>query len=411
MPGLDYNTLVVLVGTVALGIAAGVTGSLALLRRRSLLADALAHATLPGVCLAYLWTGERSLPVLLCGALLSGLLGVVIVSWLPRVTRIRTDAAIGLVLGVFFGIGIALSGHIQRTVTDASQAGLDSLLLGRTAGMLFNDTVAIGVASLAVIGVVFFLRKEFLISCFDPGFGEVEGWPVLALDLLQLFLLAVTVVLALPAVGVVLTAAMLVIPAVSARLWVDRFGILMILAAIIGGATGGLGTLLSARFESLPAGPVIVLVSSSLFIISLLCAPRRGVIARALRSRSRTLNRETRRLLALLLEAKSRGKNTVPHSHLLGRERSVRRRSLDSAIARGWVQLDGDGISLTEGGHQRALRGRRALQLWHAYLEDAASIDRDLVDLDEEQIEKILPAEKVLELERLLSSRTEGGDG
>lgn len=408
MPHLDYNTLVVLLGTVALGIAAGVTGSLSLLQRRSLLADALAHATLPGVCIAYLWTGARTLPLLLCGALVTGLIGVFIVSWLPRVTRVRTDAAIGLVLGVFFGIGIALSSYIQRAVSDASQAGLDSLLLGRTAGMLLADSVSIGIASLAVISVVFLLRKEFLISCFDPGFGKVDGWPVVALDLLQLLLLAITVVLALPAVGVVLTAAMLVVPAASARLWVDRFGLLIILAAIIGGTTGGLGTLISAQFEALPAGPIIVLVGSLLFTISLFCAPRRGVIARASRNRARTLNREIRRLLTILLDAKSRGKESLPRSHLLGRDGAVRQRSLDEAIAGNWVEIAGNDVSLSESGHQRALRGKRALQLWHAYLQDQAAIDRDLVDLDEEQIEKILPPDRVLELEKLLSIRNRG---
>lgn len=408
MPNLDYNTLIVLAGTVTLGIAAGVTGSLSLLQRRSLLADALAHATLPGVCIAYLWTGSRTLPLLLLGALFTGLLGVLIVSWLPRVTRVRTDSAIGLVLGVFFGIGIALSSYIQRTVNDASQAGLDSLLLGRTAGMLMSDSISIGIASLVVVLVVILLRKEFLISCFDPGFGKVDGWPVIVLDLLQLLLLAITVVLALPAVGVVLTAAMLVVPAASARLWVNRFGYLVIVSAIIGGVTGGLGTLISARFESLPAGPVIVLVGSFLFTISLLCAPRRGVIARASRNRTRTLNREIRRLLTVLLDAKSRGKRFLPRSHLLGRDGAVRQRSLSAAIAGDWVKTRGNDVYLSESGHHRALRSKRALQLWHAYLQDEAAIDRDLVDLDEEQIEKILPPDRVLQLEQMLSQSDRG---
>ena len=273
---LDYNTMVVLAGTTALGLAAGSTGSLALLRRRALLADALSHATLPGICLAFLLSGSRSFPTLLFGGFLTGVLGVVVVVAISRRGRVREDAAIGIVLGCFFGAGIALSGIIQKRGADAAQAGLDNFLLGQTAGMLKGDAITIGIIALLTVILVITLGKEWKLICFDPDFAEIEGWPVRLLDLLLMLLITATVVIALPAVGVVLTAAILILPATAARLWVDRLGPMLIVSSTIGVLSVEDGALISALSSRIWAGPFFVLGAAGATMAALLFLCRLG---------------------------------------------------------------------------------------------------------------------------------------
>ena len=275
--GMGYTTLIVLSGTALLGACCGMVGSFAVLRRRALLGDALSHAALPGVCLAFLIFQERFLPVLLLGALLSGVLGVTIVTGLCFSTRIKEDAALGIVLSVFYGAGIALSRYIQNQTLRGSQAGLESYILGKTSAMILGDVCWIAAVAVFNLLLVLLLFKEFQAAAFDRDFARAQGWPAGRLDLLLMVMIAVTVVIALPAVGVVLMAALLITPAAAARFWTDRLGTLLAVAALFGALTGGIGTLLSSRYNW-AAGPSIVLVGAAFFALSLLLGSRRGLL-------------------------------------------------------------------------------------------------------------------------------------
>jgi manganese/zinc/iron transport system permease protein len=279
---ISYNTTVVLAGSALLGAGAGVVGSFAVLRRRALTGDALSHATLPGLCLAFLVLGERSLPAMLFGALCTGVLGVAVISALRRWTRIKEDAAIGIVLGVFFGAGIALSGIIQKLVTAGSKAGLESYIFGKTAGMIASDVYLIGGMSAVCTLLIVLLYKEFKLAVFDAGFATAQGWPVWRLDMLLMSLVAVAVVIGLPAVGAVLMAALLILPAAAARFWTDRLGVMLILSAAFGMTMGVVGTAISVQVDRIPTGPIIVVTGSLIFLASMLFAPRRGALARGL---------------------------------------------------------------------------------------------------------------------------------
>lgn len=282
---IGYNTAIVLVGVSLLGASAGLVGSFAVLRGRALLGDALAHAALPGICLGFLLAGERSSPALLAGALASGVLGVVIIGALRRHTRIKEDAAIGTILGVFFGAGQVLSRLIQNRLVAGSRAGLDSYIFGATAGMTRADVLWIACLSLACLVVVLLLYKEFKLVAFDADFAGAQGWPAAWLDLLLMALIAVTVVVGLPAVGVVLVAALLILPAAAARFWTNRLGAMLVLSGFLGLAIGAAGTIFSAQVSGLPTGPVIILAGTAVFVVSMLFAPRRGGIARVLAHR------------------------------------------------------------------------------------------------------------------------------
>jgi len=277
---IAYNTLVVLIGVALLGANAGLVGTFAVLRRRALTGDALAHAALPGIGLGFLIAGERFLPALLLGALVTGILGTWVISSLQQWTRIREDAAIGIVLSVFFGAGVALSQYIQQRTTTGSKAGLDSYIFGKTAGMLVEDVYLIGGVSLVCLLILLVLYNKFKLISFDVGFAQSLGWPAFLLDLLLMGLIALTVVIGLSTVGVVMIAALLILPASAARFWTERLEWMLVIAVGMGVAMAGVGTMVSANYKYMPAGPVIVLVGTALFTVSCLFAPRRGILAR-----------------------------------------------------------------------------------------------------------------------------------
>lgn len=392
----NYNTIVVLVGVGLLGAGAGLVGSFAVLRRRALLGDALAHAALPGLCIGFLVAGDRSLPAMLLGALATGLLGVWVVSALTHRTRVRQDAAIGIVLSVFFGAGIVLSRLIQNSTTvTGSKAGLDSFILGKTAGMVASDVLLIAGASAFAVALVAVLFKEFLVISYDPEFAAVQGWPARWIDLGLTGLVALVVVIGLPAVGVVMMAALLIIPGVSARFWTDRLARVVAVAASFGVGMGLVGTGISATFEKMPAGPIITLVGTAVFVVSALAAPRRGLVARALarwRDRARA---DADELLRLLYEAAESGSDFAelaatkawsPH----------RRRTLVAAAVRCGDATDGP--ALTPQGHARAAAVVRRDRLWRlliAEYPDLASLARPLTG---ESVEDTVPADVVADL-------------
>jgi len=285
----DATTRTVLLGTGSLGLVSGVVGAFAMLRRRGLVADAVAHASLPGICVAFLLVGGRGFGALLLGALVFGILAAWAITLIRGVTRVKEDAAIGIVIGAFFGLGAALSGVIQRQ-PGGNKAGLDSFIFGKAAAMVRDDALLISGVCAATLLLVFMLYKEFKLLCFDEPFGASQGWPTLHLDLLLMFLVCVCTVAGLPAVGVVLMVALLIIPPAAARLWTNRLGPMVALSGVIGATSGLAGTALSAVLPSpgdrgWPTGPLIVLAAASVFIISLLFGSARGVFPGLLRRR------------------------------------------------------------------------------------------------------------------------------
>lgn len=279
MSGLAYNTLVVAAAVASVGFAAGVVGSFGVLRRRALVGDAASHATLAGVVSAFLVTGRRDLPTLLAGAFVAALAGLGILVAIRRFTRTRDDAATAIVLGVSFGLGIVLlSGLSARGVAGAG--GLEHFLMGHTAALTAGDAVTLAGVSAAVVLVVWLFLKEATLVSFDPAFAAASGWPVPLLDYALVALVAVMVVVGLPAAGAVLVTALVVIPPVAARQWTERVAPMLLLAGAIGlvAALGGVAA--SAAVPRLPTGPTIVLTAAALFAVSFFFAPERGWFAR-----------------------------------------------------------------------------------------------------------------------------------
>jgi manganese/zinc/iron transport system permease protein len=267
-----HNTLVAVAGVAAVGFAAGVVGSLALLRKRPLVGDAAAHATLLGVAGGFLATGRRDLPVLLAGAFVAALGGLAALVLIRRFTRTRDDAATGIVIGVSFGAGIALLSGLPRWGF-ADSAGLEQFLLGHAAAITGRDAAVLVGVSLAAVLVVAAVLKETTLVAFDAAFAAATGWPVAWIDVLVVALVAAMVVAGLPAVGAVLVTALVVIPPVTARLWTDRVATMIVVAGSIGLAAAAIGTLASAARPGLATGPLVVLAAAAIFAVSLVAAP------------------------------------------------------------------------------------------------------------------------------------------
>ncbi len=284
---LGYNATLVTIGATFLGVAAGVTGTFLFLRKRALVSDAISHATLPGVGLAFmlmvaLGGDGRSLPGLLLGSAISAGIGLLCVSWLTRRTRLAEDAAIGAVLSVFFGFGIVLLTIIQ-TMSAGRAAGLEGFLLGSTAGMLRNDALVIAVGGALTLALVVLLRRPMGLVAFDAEFAAASGVNVQRIDLAIMGLAMAVTVVGLKIVGLILIVAMLIIPPVTARFWTDRTDHMALISGLCGGLSAWVGAALSATAPALPTGPVIVLASFALFAVSLFFAPNRGVMAAVLR--------------------------------------------------------------------------------------------------------------------------------
>jgi manganese/zinc/iron transport system permease protein len=273
----NYTLRTVALGTAVIGIVSGALGSFALLRKQSLLGDAISHAALPGVVIAFMLTRSRASLVLIIGAMVTGWLATLLVINIVRQTRIKEDSALGLSLSVFFGFGLLLLTFTQR-MSDARQAGLDRFLFGQAAALIERDVITMGTIGLLAIATMIIFWKEFKLISFDPEYAASLGFPVRWLDVLLTTLLVIAVVIGLQAVGVILMSAMVVAPAAAARQWTNRLSVMVLLAAVFGAISGIIGAMISSTGAGLATGPVIVLVMSVIALASLLLAANRGLV-------------------------------------------------------------------------------------------------------------------------------------
>lgn len=280
----DYTLRTVALGGALLGVVSGVLGSFAVLRRESLVGDALSHAALPGVGIAFLIAG-RNMGALLIGAGIASWLGIQFVGALTRTTRLKQDTALGITLASWFAAGIALLAYIQ-SLPNASQAGLDHFIFGQAAAMVEGDVRLIaGFGVVALILLVVFW-KEFKLITFDPIFAMANGFRVRALSALLSTLIVAAVVLGLQVAGVILMVGLLIAPGIAARQWTHRLDQMLALSAVFGAFAGGVGAIISALDAGIPTGPMIIVVASILVALSIAFAPGRGLVWSRMKARA-----------------------------------------------------------------------------------------------------------------------------
>ncbi|HKX61140.1 MAG TPA: iron chelate uptake ABC transporter family permease subunit [Verrucomicrobiae bacterium] len=407
-----------LLGSMLLGVTCGLLGSFIVVRKMALVGDALSHAVLPGVGIGFLWNMSKDPVAIFIGASVAGLLGTVVVRLIKDTTRLKEDAALGLVLASFFGVGICLMTMIQRLPT-GNKSGIDKFLFGQAAAISEGDVKLMLVVTAVTLIVVAVFYKEFLVTSFDAQFAVVSGFPAQIIHYGLMLLLAFAVVIALQAVGVVLVSAMLITPAAAAYLLTDRMHRVLWLSALFGLASGAGGAFLSFLGPNFPTGPFMVLSSTSVFALAFLFGPRHGVISRWWRQRSRAarIQREnTLKSIYHVLEARNflgegvslrelaeRRRETVEEAGRQGAE--LRRHSMAT------LHEEGNLIFLTPPGWQLACNIVRNHRLWELYLTNAAHIAADHVHDDAEKIEHVLGDETVRQLERRLEYATKDPHG
>ena len=359
----DYTLRTVALGTAVIGVVSGTLGVFAFLRKQSLLGDAISHAALPGVVIAFILTRSRAPLVLILGAAIAGWLATLLVMTIVNNTHIKEDSALGLALSVFFGFGLMLLGFTQQMV-NARQAGLDRFLFGQAAALVERDVVTMGIIGLIALLTVGLFWKEFKLTSFDPEFAAAMGFPVRWLDILLTTLLVIAIVIGLQAVGVVLMSAMVVAPAAAARQWTDRLGLMVVGAALVGAMGGVGGAMVSSTGSGLATGPVIVLIISGLALFSILFAPNRGLVFAWLRQRQNR-RRFRREAVLINLYTLARQHPTLAYGHraevlrVMSGDPGGIVHTLNRLSEQEMVQQDDDGLwSLTDAG------GVEAERLW-----------------------------------------------
>ena len=281
---LSPNTQWVLLSTLILGMAAGIIGCLAYWKKQSLMSDALSHAALPGVVIAFSLSGTKNLPIMIAGAAVSALLGALMIQWIRTSSRIKEDTAMGMILSVFFGLGIMLLTLVNRT-GGGNQSGLDGFIFGQAASMVRSDVYTMIGLAVIIIFIVFIAFKEWKLFLFDPDFAKGLGLSSRVMNGVYLAILVLVIVIGIQAVGVILMAALLIIPSVSARYWTNSFKWMVILSGLFGGGAGVTGTVISSLGDGWPTGPFIVVSSSVMFVFSLVFGAEKGLLIQAVQLR------------------------------------------------------------------------------------------------------------------------------
>jgi manganese/zinc/iron transport system permease protein len=351
----DYTLRTISLGTAILGAICGMLGSFAVLRKQSLLGDAISHAALPGIAIAFLITGTKETNVLLIGALISGLIGAFWIRGITKRTHLKSDTALGLILSIFFGFGMLLLTYIQKQ-PNANQSGLDKFLFGQAATLLARDVWFMASVTLVCLLVMLLFWKEFKILLFDIDYAKTLGFNTKTIDILITSFIVLAIVLGLQTVGVVLMSAMLLAPAAAARQWTNSLGIMVILAAVFGATSGVVGTAISASQNNLSTGPVIVLVAAAFVIFSFVFSPSRGLLFRQIRFIKNRKDLQLHKTLAFMFDiAKSHENISHPHTvKILNNFHGYTRKSLSKLEDKDYIRVEGLMWAMTEKGYHFA---------------------------------------------------------
>jgi manganese/zinc/iron transport system permease protein len=405
-----YTLQIVAMGGALLGIVSGVLGCFAVLRQESLMGDALSHAALPGVTLGFLIAG-RELGALLIGAGIASWVGVQFILAITRTTRIKQDAAMGIVLVVWFAAGLTLLTYIQGR-PDASQAGLDKFIFGQAAAIVQSDVELMALVALVVFAFIAFFWRQFKLITFDREFATANGFNVRLLDTLLSTLIVVAIVLGLQLAGVILMVGMLIAPAVAARQWTHKFGQMVTLAAVFGAFAGSSGAIISAVDQGLPTGPLMIVVAFTLVFVSIAFAPGRGMVWSILQQRGDRRRFAARNLLLDLyryaLGHSDDPRYPAPESFLIGIRGSIARLGLHQLQREGLAEQSDNAWRLTLEGAARAAHEVRNQRLWDAYRQYGDSLGLPAIPENRQRdITLELPENAVVRLEQVLNGQSQ----
>lgn len=405
----DKNALWVLLGSVLLGISASVIGSFAFLRKRSLIGDALAHAALPGVMMAFLLFHTRDPWIMFTGALLSSFLGFYLIDWLPKHTKIKADAALAITLSFFFALGLMLLSHIQGLDVE-HKSGLDKILFGQAAAMTQDDIVLLAYVTLFVLICVVLFFQKFRLIAFNRIYAHSIGLSVTFYELLLALLIVMSVVVGLQLVGVVLMAAVLLIPVAAARFWSNQLRMILLVSGALGACAALISTQISYLAPAMPTGPWMVVSLAILFAFSMLFAPNRGLLKQYLKQRKLRHRVAQENVLRTLYKLYERGGFAGKDFTLADIQRlrsmplPLLQYTLKSLCKKNQIEDSINGFRLTESGLRSAAGLTRRHRLWERYLNQQLSLTAEQAHIQAEHMEHLLSPEQEQQLEAELQA-------
>lgn len=393
---------------ILLGNNCGLLGSYVVARKIALVGDMLAHAVLPGIALGFLWKMEKNPVAIVIGAVVVGMIANAILQLLIKTTRLKKDAALAIVLGSFYAVGVCLMKRIE-TLPTASKSGLDSFWFGSASALSISDLITILITTSATVILLSLFYKTLLSTSFDRDYTVSLGLPVVWIDRLLMLLTTFAIVVAMQAVGVVLVSAMLIIPAATAYILSNRFISMLALSSLFGGLSAFFGVFISFLKTNLPTGPFLVLCASFFFGVVFLFGRKRGWVARKIRTKFRKKRIEQENSLKAiyrLLENNQFKTDSVTITDIINRTNDSKERThskIKSLVKSSLVFLDNDKVILTPEGYTLACKIVRNHRLWEVYLTQIANYEADHVHDDAEEIEHILGDKTVRQLERALA--------
>lgn len=375
---------------ICIGICCGLLGTFVVARRMALTGDMVSHAVLPGVVAGLAWSTTRNPMLVLLMATLAGVLGTMLFTTLGRYSKLKPDAALAIVLSVFFAVGIAMISRMQPS-------GVQAFLYGQIAALDRSDMHLLSwVTATVVIMVPLGFRVLTLIS-FDPIFARLTGVSVRLLDVCFFILLTAVIVVAMQAVGVVLVTAMLVTPAAAARFCTHSLTKFAWIACGIGALCGLLGVWLSTLRADLPTGPLIALSAAGAFLIAGVFGPRQGWLHVRGRRRRERVRITAEDVLKWLWYHEAAGQELALAEHSLPLDRPVKP-ALKYLLKNHWVTQQQEQIELTPDGRNHASQLVRTHRLWERYLTEFAAYQSDHVHDEAERAEHWIDAAKRAEL-------------
>ena len=384
-------------GTTLLAASSSVVGAFSYLKGQSLVGDAIAHALLPGVVLAFILGGIRNSSFLILGALISGLMAHYGIGYIENKTKLKSDTAVSLVLSTFFGFGIMLMSYIQRT-GQGQQAGLERFLLGKAAAITMQDIYIFSALALVLIVGVGLFFKGFQLMTFNEDFAHAIGLPMPLIRFTFTVLTVLAITIGIQTVGVVLMAALLITPSAAARVWTNSLPAMLALAASFAGFAAVMGTYISSVLPKMPTGPWVVLVLAFFGFSSLLFAPKRGWFSKQRRAKANQRKTIRENVLKLLFQQEEqRGLPTVLSIEEMQGIREMRLDRLTSTLKELKNRLliidHGGSYGLTELGRGEGRRVVRLHRLWELYLTERLGMAADHIHPQAETMEHVITPE------------------
>ena len=279
----QYSFIVVALGTMCLAMSTGIVGTISILKRQSLIGDAVGHASFPGIVLAFIIAGRKDSLTLMSGAIIAGVCAFFIIQYIVNSSKLEADTTMAVILSAMFGFGMVLKSYIQGNSSfSGSQAGLANYIFGQAAYMLKEDVIII--FSVSIVSILLFLIffKEIKIHVFDEAYAETLGIKKNIISVLIIIITMLLIAAGLKAVGVVLISSMLITPGVIGMQWSKRYESVLIIAVISGALSALIGTSVSTLVKGMSTGPSIILCMTAIAFLSVLCGPY-GIIASKMR--------------------------------------------------------------------------------------------------------------------------------